>query len=105
MNAQEFHRLTNAQARSGQSIAAFCREKGIAAPTFHYWRRRFGTSPVASASGFVEVQVRNRPAFPPCASPCSITLTFHGATLTLTEGFSPASLSACLLALQEVAAC
>jgi transposase-like protein len=28
------------QAQSGQSVAAFCRSEGIAAPTFYWWRAR-----------------------------------------------------------------
>lgn len=40
------------QAQSGQSVAAFCRSEGIAAPTFYWWRARLSESidtPHASA--------------------------------------------------------
>lgn len=32
------------QAQSGQSVAAFCRSQGIAAPTFYLWRARLAKS-------------------------------------------------------------
>ena len=41
------------QAQSGQSVAAFCRSEGLAAPTFYWWRARLAKSidvPFASAA-------------------------------------------------------
>ncbi len=40
------------QARSGQSIAAFCRERGVCAPQFFAWKKRLRQ---AEAAKFVEV--------------------------------------------------
>ena len=41
------------QAQSGQSVAAFCRSEGIAAPTFYGWYKRLAKNvdtPTASAA-------------------------------------------------------
>jgi transposase-like protein len=63
---QRRRELIAEQARSGQSLALFCREHGIAVWQIHAWRKRLrvldtvtdGTSkPVAGSNGFVEVQV------------------------------------------------
>lgn len=103
MNAQQFRRISKAHSRSGQSIAAFCRQERLPVHCFHYWRRRFGQERLAS--DFVEVKVQDPPSSPSAASPASITLSFHGATLTLSEGFSPQSLRACLQAIREASSC
>jgi hypothetical protein len=46
--------LVSEQKRSGQSVAAFCRERGLCAPHFFAWKKRL--SP-ATAEPFVEVRV------------------------------------------------
>lgn len=49
---------------SGQSIAAFCREQGIAAHRLRYWRRQLGAEASngdhgnAAAAGFVQIVER-----------------------------------------------
>jgi len=43
------------QQRSGQSIAEFCRRRGLAQPSFFVWRRRLGSG-AETASGFVELK-------------------------------------------------
>ncbi len=103
MNAQQFHRISKTHSRSGLSIAAFCRKQRLPVHSFHYWRRRFGQD--RPASDFVEVKVQDPPSSPPAASPSSFTLSFHGATLTLTEGFSSQALRACLQAIRDASSC
>ena len=69
--------LVGRQARSGQSVRAFCREHGLGESAFYFWRRqlasetrtpdalrrssrrtgRGGSREVASVSGFVPVEV------------------------------------------------
>lgn len=46
-----------AQAGSGQSVAAYCRAQGLHGWQFHYWRRRLGARH-SEPSSFVEVPVR-----------------------------------------------
>lgn len=36
------------QARSGQSVAAWCQEQGIATPTFYWWKSRLAKRPSKS---------------------------------------------------------
>jgi len=103
MNAKQFHRISQAHSRSGLSIAAFCRKQRFPVYSFHYWRRRFGQQRLAA--DFVEVKVQDPPFSPPAAAPCSITLSYHGATLTLGEGFSTPFLRACLQAIREASPC
>lgn len=50
----KWQRLVSEQGRSGQSVAAFCRERGLCAPHFFEWKKRLGTSPWAK---FVEVKL------------------------------------------------
>jgi hypothetical protein len=104
MNAQTFARLHTAQLRSGLSIAAFCRKRGLALSSYHYWRRRFGGP--AAPGGFVEVHLAE-PALPvhPAASERPLTLDFRGARLSLPAGFSSTSLRQCLEVLQEALPC
>jgi hypothetical protein len=46
--------LVSEQGRSGQSVAAFCRERGLCAPHFFAWKKRLSQ---ATAHQFVEVRV------------------------------------------------
>ena len=58
--------LVSEQEASGQSIAAFCREREMHASLFHYWKKRLQET---ATPQFVEVQVaqpelrRYRPSF------------------------------------------
>jgi len=46
--------LVSEQESSGQSVSAFCRERGLCAPHMFSWKKRLRQS---AAEGFVEVQV------------------------------------------------
>ena len=35
-----WRKLIGEQGRSGQSVSAFCRERGVSEPSFYTWRRR-----------------------------------------------------------------
>jgi hypothetical protein len=48
----KWRKVVSAQARSGQSVSAFCRERGVSAPQFFAWKKRLSQ---AEASKFVEV--------------------------------------------------
>jgi hypothetical protein len=107
MNAQTFVRLHHAQVRSGISIAAFCRKRGLALSTYHYWRRQYGSVP--AADGFVEVQLSElpqpAPPTPPVLVEPPIGLLYRGASLSLPVGFSPSTLRQCLEVLREALPC
>jgi transposase-like protein len=51
--------LVSEQKRSGQSVAAFCREHGICAPQFFAWKKRLSE---AGMEQFVAVQVVGEPS-------------------------------------------
>ncbi|MHB1158074.1 MAG: IS66 family insertion sequence element accessory protein TnpA [Phycisphaerales bacterium] len=58
-SAEQWSRLIEAHRDSGQSIKAFCAERGLAAPHFHRWRRRqeeTGAVPVPGAGAFVRLR-------------------------------------------------
>src|SRR5438045_5587307 len=59
---KKWGRLVSQQANSGQSVAAFCRERGLCAPHFFAWRKRLAQ---AVAQKFVEVKVAAAPAAVP----------------------------------------
>jgi transposase-like protein len=50
----KWRKLVAEQARSGQSVAAFCREHELPAPHFFFWKKRLRE---AAGPQFVEVQV------------------------------------------------
>lgn len=50
----KWRRLVSEQKRSGQSVAAFCRERGVCAPQFFAWKKRLSEEVSAK---FVAVQV------------------------------------------------
>ncbi|HLP41363.1 MAG TPA: hypothetical protein VK465_07640 [Fibrobacteria bacterium] len=110
MNALIFARLHQAHVRSGLSIAAFCRKRGLALSSFHYWRRRFGASP--ATDGFIEVQLTDpplpaqpSPTAPPGLGEQPLVLLYRGAHLTLPPGFSASALGQCLDVLKEALPC
>jgi hypothetical protein len=48
------------QGESGQSVAAFCRERGLSAPQFYFWKKRLSK---AAETKFLEaVVVKQQPA-------------------------------------------
>ena len=51
---EKWGNLVSEQGGSGQSVAAFCRERGLPASHFFYWKRRLRES---VAPQFVEVQL------------------------------------------------
>jgi hypothetical protein len=50
----KWRKLVSQQGKSGQSVAAFCRQRGLCAPHFFAWKKRLNQ---VSAQKFVEVKV------------------------------------------------
>ena len=50
----KWRKLVSEQGRSGQSVAAFCRERGLCAPHFFAWKKRLRE---AAGPKFVEVKL------------------------------------------------
>ena len=88
--------LVAEQKRSGQSVAAFCRERGISAPQLFAWKKRLSQ---AAMQQFVPVQVVD--ADQPPAAGCAIEIRLSGGHRILVEpGFDAAHLRAVVAALE-----
>jgi transposase-like protein len=96
--------VVSRQAASGLTVAAFCREASISAPTFYFWRRRLqdaSASPAAERgvpAGFVPVRVAA------AASPTALRIYLpRGVCLELPQGL--ADLGPALRAVREAELC
>jgi len=89
--------VLEAQAASGLTVAAFCRQEGINQSLFHRWRRRH---PVA-ADGFVELRPVERQA----AGSGITVVTDHGWRLELEPTFDAATLQRVLACLTPRGVC
>lgn len=87
--------LVAEQRRSGQSVAAFCRERGVSAPSFFAWKKRLNQS---AAEQFVAVQIAGTGE---PASHRAIEVRLGGGRSVMVEpGFDAAHLRAVLAALE-----
>lgn len=92
--------LVSEQSQSGQSVAAFCRERGLRAWHFYEWKKRLRES---DAAKFVEVRI-SAPAEPVRAtgarkSAIEIRLR-EGRSLVVEPGFEASHLRALLAVLE-----
>ena len=87
--------LVEEQKRSGQSVAAFCREHGISAPQLFAWKKRLSQ---AAMQQFVPVQVVDAAQR---QSGCAIKVRLSGGHSIIVEpGFDAAHLCAVVAALE-----
>jgi hypothetical protein len=90
--------LVSGQGASGQSVAAFCRDRGLAASQFFAWKKRLRQ---AAAEPFVEVQVVGAPAQPATAPSRAIEIRLGcGRRVFVEPGFDANHLRAVLAALE-----
>ena len=87
----KWRELAAAQERSGQTVAAFCRERGISRPQFFSWKRRLHE---AADGGFIELKAAV------VAAPIELRLA-SGRSLWLRPGFDAGLLRQVLAALEE----
>ena len=92
--------LVSEQSQSGQSVAAFCRERGLRAWHFYEWKKRLRES---EGARFVEVQIAE-PAVavgPPGARSSAIEIRLRaGRSLVVEPGFDASHLRALLSVLE-----
>jgi hypothetical protein len=88
--------LVSEQGRSGQSVAAFCRERGLCAPHFFAWKKRLRQ---AAAGQFVEVQIVEPPQAPAPSRAIEIRLG-SGRSVFVEPGFDAGHLRAVLAVLE-----
>jgi len=92
--------LISEQGRSGQSVAAFCRERGLCAPQFFAWKKRLRQAP---AGQFVEVQLVGTQEPVPVAAAHSRAIEIRlgsGRRVFVEPGFDADHLRALLAALE-----
>jgi hypothetical protein len=90
--------LVSEQGASGQSVAAFCRDRGLPASQFFAWKRRLRQ---ATPERFVELQVAGAPAQPATAQNCAIEIRLGcGRSVMVEPGFDANHLRAVLAVLE-----
>ena len=94
----KWRRLVFEQARSGQTITAFCRERALCRPYFFVWKKRLRKS---TTEKFLEVQVKE-PALSAPGDPLVEVRLKNGRSLVVGRGFDAGHVRA-LLALVEAA--
>ena len=79
----KWRRLISEQARSGQTVTAFCRERGLCRPYFFAWKKRLRED---TAVKFLEVQLTE--AAPKAAGDSRIEIRLqNGRSLLVGRGF------------------
>jgi hypothetical protein len=94
----KWRRLVSEQARSGQTVIAFCRERALCRPYFFVWKKRLRKS---TTEKFLEVQVKE-PAPSMSGDPRVEVRLKNGRSLVVGRGFDPEHVRA-LLAVVEAA--
>jgi transposase-like protein len=90
--------LISEQGGSGQTVDAFCRERGLTTSQFYTWRKRLRG---AAAEQFLEVQVVKTPVRPIPSSRGTIEIRLgEGRSVLVEPGFDAAHLRAVVAALE-----
>ena len=90
--------LISEQSGSGQTIAAFCRDRGLTTSQFYTWRNRLRKS---TAEQFLEVQVAKPAARPIPSKRGAIEIRLaEGRSVRVEPGFDPDHLRAVVTALE-----
>jgi transposase-like protein len=92
----KWRRLVSEQARSGQSVKAFCREHGLCRPYFFVWKKRLEED---TPTKFLEVQVAGHEPSTPGDSSVEIRLR-NGRSLMVRPGFDAEHVRALLVAVE-----
>lgn len=91
--------LVSEQKRSGQSVAAFCRERGVCAPQFFAWKKRLSR---AGTEQFLAVEVveAGEPSQPPAPGRAIEIRLSGGCSVIVEPGFDAGHLRAVVAALE-----
>jgi hypothetical protein len=94
----KWRKLVSEQARSGQTVLAFCRERGLCRPYFFTWKKRLQESATAK---FLEVQVTERA--PRTADDVGVEIRLqNGRSLMVRPGFDAEHVRALLAVVEAV---
>ena len=88
--------LVSEQSGSGQTIVAFCRDRGLTTSQFYTWRNRLRGS---AAEQFLEVQVVKARPIPSNRGGIEVRLA-EGCCVLVEPGFDPEHLRAVVAALE-----
>jgi len=81
----KWQKLVSEQGRSGQSVAAFCRERGLCASLFFWWKKRLRE---AAETKFVEVKLATAAPEPSRPSDSRVEIRLrNGRSLVVGRGF------------------
>jgi transposase-like protein len=92
----KWQRLVSEQARSGQSVKAFCGEHGLCRPYFFVWKKRLAED---TSTKFLEVQVAGHGSRMPGDSSVEIRLR-NGRSLMVRPGFDAEHVRALLVVVE-----
>ena len=96
---QRWQGLVSEQGRSGQSVAAFCRERRLCAPHFFWWKKRL--SPSVGAK-FLEVKLATTSSLPSAAGDARVEVVLrNGRRLRVAPGFDGEHVRALAAALES----
>ena len=90
--------LVSEQARSGRSVAEFCRGRNVRASHFYWWKKRLREN---ATTKFVEVQVAEATPSAPDDSRVEVRLR-NGRSLVVGRGFEPEHVRALLTVVETV---
>ena len=98
---QRWQRLLSEQGRSGESVAAFCRQRKLCASHFFWWKKRLGAS---GAEKFVEVKLAAvAPSLGGGVDPRVEVVLRNGRSLRVGPGFDPELVRALAAVLESAA--
>src|SRR6516225_11926528 len=94
----KWRRLVSEQARSGQTVNAFCREHGLCPPYFFAWKRRLQQG---TPTNFLELQVTER--LPSTSGDAGVEIRLkNGRSLIARKGFGAEHVRAPLAVAEDV---
>jgi hypothetical protein len=98
---QRWQGLLAEQGRSGQTVAAFCRERKLCPSHFFWWKKRLGAS---AATKFLEVKLAAAPPIPRSVGDPRVEVVLkNGRSLRVGPGFDPELVRALAAVLESTA--
>lgn len=92
---QNWKNLILEQRKSNLSIASWCRQRAVAAHTFHYWQNKLFPNPAPARSDFTEI------ASGKVSSSTGIIIEYRDFNIRIDKNFEPSLLQNCLEALKR----
>ena len=98
---RKWQELLSEQGRSGESVAAFCRERRLCASHFYWWKKRLGAS---GAEKFIEVKLAAAASTLGAGADRRVEVVLrNGRSLRVGPGFDPELVRALAAVLESAA--